>query len=482
MAILNKSDLFNGRSEELIKATFRETYFLDEKRRIECTEERLRMLWDDYICDVAKKIQSIVDPETYMNSETLKGLKDFVDVTYNVYKAVITQLAMIYKKSPIREFTENEEIFEVTYGIKEKNGIKSSLFDTKFKKANMYMQALNDVYLYFVERNGQIDIDVLAPNNLHIIPKEDNPTVPDVIMIRRYPTAQECGGRMYKPNEEYWIVWTDKEHYRLVKNGKVWMRVAVPGNEEMINPYGVLPFVGIHKSDNEAIWNITEGEDLYQLGLWSAAFMSIWNQNWTWHNFKQLFIASENELPAGMGRAPDKFLTGPFESKATVLDWSIDTGDLLEQIEKKVAMVAANYGVDMSFTMADTQGESGVKLKIKQSKLKELRNEQIKTLTKAEMEGFEVLKAILNYRDSKNYNGEMNIKYHDMEIHQDAKENLDIAEREISSDIISIVDAFLQKFPHYTREKAIEKLKQNIRENNELRGMRDASLTDEIGR
>lgn len=486
MAIIDKSDLFKGKSGAVINAMLRESYLADGKRRMDRTEKRLRMLWDDYECDVRAKVQSLVDPETYISQETRKGLIDFIDITNNVYKAIIIQLAMLYKKSPLREFDEkSREIFDHVYGVSEVAGIKSSLFDDKFKKANMYVQAVNDVYLYFVPRGEQIDIDVLTPNNLHIIPKHDNPMEPDVIMIKRNPEISECGEHsIYKPNQEYYVVWTDTEHYRLVKDGQLWREIAIDGNPDMINPYGVLPFVGIHKVDNDVLWNETLGEDLYQIGLWTAAFTTIWNQCWTWHNFKQLSISTDEKqkIPQGMGRAPDKAIVVPFESKVQALDWTVDTSDLFDQIQKKAATTAAKHGVDLEFIKAgaQSQGDSGIKLRIKQSMLKEMREDQIKTFTKAEMESFEIIKKILSYQQDKEIEGDMNIKYHDMEVYQDQKETLEILEKEIAADLVSKVDAFLQKFPHYTRGEAMEKLKQNIEENNELRGMKDVSLLDEI--
>jgi hypothetical protein len=484
--ILNKSDLFKDQSEALINAKFKDLYLIDEQRRMKHSEKRLRMLWDDYECDVKAFVQSLVDAETYQNQETGKGLVNYIDTTNNVYKAIIKQLAMLYKKSPLRDFGKDKkvrEMFNQVYGVSERDDIKSSLFDDVFKKANMYVQALNDVYLYFVPRGEQIDIDVLTPNNLIIIPKQDNPLEPNVMMIRRYPAMEECDSyEIYKPGQEYYIVWSDTEHYRLVKDGRLWRKIAVDGNPDMINPYGVLPFVGIHKTHNDMLWNETLGEDLYQIGLWTAAFTTIWNHNWAWHNFKQLAISTDDEIPQELGRSPDRYIKTPSDAKVEALDWSIDTESLFNQIQQKAAVTAAKHGVDLEFTKADAQsrGDSGIKLRIKQSMLKEMRDDQVKTFTKAEMESFEVIKKILGYRNGKDINADMSIKYHDMEVYQDQKETLEILEKEIESDLVSKVDALLQKFPHLTREQAMEKLKQNIIENNELRGMRDQSLYSEV--
>lgn len=501
--ILNKSSFFYDKSIQVIQASYYKDFLQREEKRMKEAENRLRVLWDDYYDLAAAWTQKLVDKDTWVNPETGNGLCKYVDISNNVYKAIINLLAMLYKNPPIREFTKSkgakkskiddkekkkielenkkvEEIFNIAYGIKEQGGIKSSNLDLKFKKANRYVQAVNDVYLYFVWRNDKIDIDVLAPNNLIIIPKENDPTEPEVIMIKKsldMLTMQQFNS----DSQNYYIVWSAEEHYHLIETNGVWTKAPIGENEEMTNPYGLLPFVGIHKSDNDTLWNETEGEDLYQLGLWVAAMTTIWNQNWTWHNYKQLAIATNDEgkIPAGLGRAPDRAIIVPGDSEIEALDWSIDTGSLLEQIEKKASMIAANYGIDLKASLAEIE-ESGIKLRIRQSFLQEQRQNQVKTFTKTELESFEIIKTILSVEMEKPIDGEMEIKFADQDVYQGSGEQLDIIEKELKLDIESLVDVIQRRNPYLTREQAIEKIKTNIAENNEMRGLRDTSILDEI--
>jgi hypothetical protein len=169
----------------------------------------------------------------------------------------------------------------------------------------------------------------------------------------------------------------------------------------------------------------------------------------------------------------------PGDSQVNVLDWSVDTSKLLEDIETKAAIVAAKHGVDLKAAMSELE-ESGVKLRIRQSVLREQREDQVKVFTKGEMESFEIIKAIMAYIDGAEIKGEMTIKYHDMEVFQDTTEQLNISEKEMALDLTSIVDVYLAKNPYMAREEAIEKLKQNIEENNQLRQVKDKSIIEEI--
>ena len=67
-----------------------------------------------------------------------------------------------------------------------------------------------------------------------------------------------------------------------------------------------------------------------------------------------------------------------------------------------------------------------------------------------------------------------------MDVYADANEDLKLTEKEISMNLKSKVDVFIERNPTFTRENAMEKLKENIEENNELNGLVAENLADEL--
>jgi len=384
---------------------------------------------------------------------------------------------MVYKVPPVRTWSDSEKEWEHIYGVSIRNGKKSSnKTNQMWKKVNRYVMALNDVYLYVVWRNEAIAVDVLTPNVLRIIPEPLDPTKPHTIMIK---IAVDVTATSELGADHYYIVWTPDEHYLLTNQGGAWIPVPVEGNEKMINPYGVLPFVGIHKSQNETMWNETGGDDLYQLGLSTSAMQSIWLYNWTWHNFKQMYISTNKELSQGLGRAPDKVIAVPEDSEVGILDWSINTKELQEDIMNRAALIAANYGVDLR-QMLGLIEESGRRLQLKQAKLIENRENQLQIFEDAELDTAEIIRVVYEKNTGKKLSGAMEIMFPEIEVHQTPMEKLKTQEKKTFMGLESIIDVHLKENPTFSRDESKAKVKQNIEENNEINGMKDESINDEL--
>ena len=432
-----------------------------EKSRMDNADNRIHMLDDDFVFLIKTEMKE------YVSEESWKKMECYARDTINVFSDVIDQLSEIYLDDPVREFSINEktkgkkvEEIEEIYNKAKVNQI--------MERTNIYMNGVNDVILHPVIRNGQLEIDILTPNVVKVIERRDDPTKPWAIFIIK--TNKDV-----LDIDREWIVWTETEHYILQANGAI---RAIEGNEEMVNPYGILPFVFIHRKKSDGgFWNETAGDDLYQCTILVNAKQSLINFYFVWNSFKQISVAAEGTLPAGIVVSPDKVFQTPEGSVISILDYQIHFKALDENLNELIDKVAKRYGIDKA-SFGNTKELSGRALKIKNKKLDSLRKKQLKIFRDCEGDLLEVISVILFIEGIGDYRKmEIDIHFSEPEIFVEPKERLDIEEKEIELDLKSKVDVYMSRNKNIkTRKEAMEKLKEITKENNELKNLADESI------
>lgn len=442
-----------------------------EHDRQVASENRLSILNDDWKNLILERLKKLVSDETYNN------VAEFVDITVNPFKSIIEDISHVYMLPPNRTFDGEKEAVKFWEAL-----YKALWLNETLKLSNEYMNALNETVLYVVWRNERPEVDILTPNILSVLTAENDNTKPEKYFIkRRYNPADG-----YTLENTYWIVWTETEHYMLDKDLN---EVPFPDNKEMVNPWGVLPFVTLHrKLPVDSYWNDTAGNDLYELAIIHGCKKLLDNFTRAYNSFKHPIVSGQlDKEPVGMISSPDSILT--FEGtdlSVTIADMQVALENLNNDRKAAIAAVANIYGVD--WHLYETQHEESGKAKeIKSAKLTSRRRTQEEIFQRAENELFGIMKRINDISTGKNPDAdktEMSVKFVEPEPYISPKDKLDMDEKEIGMDLKDKVDVFMERNPEYKgdRKAAEQKLIEIHESNQRFREMRDASISEELNR
>ena len=450
-------------AEQAVLISYIKDAFDREEARTVLVDNKIHMLDDDYLDLIRTELRK------YLSEESWGKMDCYSQTTINVFADIITQLSEIYLDDPVREFSVNEK----TKGKKIEeieNVYDKAKINQVMDRANSYMNAVNDVILHPVIRNGNLEVDILTPNVIWIIEREDDPTKPWAVLIEKVPN------NILEMDKE-WVVWTDTQHYLLDKNGNV---NAIEGNEEMINPYGILPFVFLHKKKSDGgFWNETDGEDLYICTVLANVKQALINFYFVWNSFKQISVSTDDKLPGGLIIAPDKILKTPEHSEVSVLDYQVRFEALDKTLDKFISRVSKRYGVDKS-DFGDMKESSGRALKIKNQKLQSFRKRQIKIFRDCENDLLFVIVTILYIEGLGDYRKMgLDVYFSEPETFIEPKEQIEIEEKEIILNLKSLADIYMARNKSCkTRDEALEKLREIIKDNNELRELSDESINN----
>jgi len=263
----------------------------------------------------------------------------------------------------------------------------------------------------------------------------------------------------------------------------------VPGNPNRENPYGVLPFVFMHRVEPEdCFWDETSGDDLFRVTVRAGTRQTLQDYYFTWNSFKQLVIITEEEVPAGITVSPDKaiHIKGNAESgdsSAEILDFQIRLKELTQDTKEMISTVLDQYGVEMKgFSIQSVNEASGKSLRIRAAFLQQLWKDQSPIFRKAEQNLFELIKKVLQVETGENFDKlEMDVEFAAPQTYDDKAEDLEHDTKLIEHDLADMVEIFMKRNPDYTNyDEARKKVKEIIQGNKELRDLADAAIPGDI--
>ena len=317
---------------------------------------RYRMMQDDYLDQVTKRLNEI-----YTKSHEIK-LDKQTDMTNNIFKTVVEEISRVYSFGVSRE-TDNETMKDI---------INSGLVDKVMKQANKYVNAFNDVLLQ-VSWNEK----TMQPKFIFRLPHKTEVVIDDydnIIEVEYLVEIQDDG-------KEKWAYWSEKEHYYKIKNiaTGTFEKSVINGNDNGLNPYGVLPFVSMKNGFRDGtFWDTFKGDDLVAITLDNAVYSTFRNYMIKWQSFKQIIVTGEN-VGAIKGQVldPSQALTAEGNDvKIDVLDLQANLKELRETIESQATNVAINYNISPSQFRMTGQVSSGFSLQMENVNLDEFNQEQ----------------------------------------------------------------------------------------------------------
>lgn len=375
----------------LILAALNDEQKTEDKRK-QHAYDRLEMLRDNYWMQTRERMSF------YVSKDSLDILEKYINISQNVYKRFLKRLSRIYKKPPVRVFYRGGQIMDKAESTDISALYDQARADLKMKNANIFVNATNTILLRPVWRDKVLNFDILTPDQVTVVTDPDDPTRMISVLVER---------KRLTPNgkpQRYWQVWTETEHflrvevgeYKTMNHGTVVNTVdePVPGNEEMKNPYGFIPFVDIHSGNLEAeFWDGTTGQDLYIANLVTAVRNTLLDFAAVWQSFKQIAVDTDGDVPKGLTLAPDTILHVKGGATFTALDLTAAFDQIRGDLERYVRSVAQNYGISVESFNAPSQ-KSGVALKIENQELQDNWTDQVDIFRDAEQRIWRMMQKI----------------------------------------------------------------------------------------
>ena len=436
----------------------RSTVFTAPTNRLKKFALRYAMYNDNYNNQVISKLGQI-----YRAFAQLK-LDVQINDNNNIYKQVINAISNVYSFGVDREF-ENEDNQELYNNLR---------IDKVMSQANRYMNAFNDVLIQvsWDSNKEQPKIMLRLPHQTEVGYNQG-----EVEWVAYFVEMVGKDG-----DTERWAFWSDTEHYYVDKQNGEDKIVAVEDNEEMVNPFGVLPFVYLHNGwRDEDFFDKYTGDDLTGGTIDMAVHLTFLNHIIKTQSFKQLVGKGDNvgEL---LGQVLDPLsiltLTGQ-NTEISVLDLQSNYDQLHKVAQELANNLAISYGVSPSQFRMTSQASSGFALQMENLKLDRFTLEQQADFKMYEKELFTLIGQVSEYY-GQTIAGEMTVDFVEPNYPASQSDQLDIDIKAIDLGLTSPHKVLMRDNPDLTEEEARVDVDDNINARNEMlnKVKTGGSLTD----
>lgn len=405
----------------------------------------------------------------------------------NLPKRIVTQEASIYRNSPVRKFSsENEAEIEQLNVIYDDMG-----FDTVMLKANQVYKLQDQACIMIIPKNGELLARVLYAHQYDVVPMDNDPEEAEAYIISTLdrsmyisqdnsagnPTGYSGASGMrsgsdginqliadqddWKKGEDRYIVWTKDLHFVMDGKGNIM-------GEEIVSPlaqFQVMPFIDI-SSGKDFEYFVRSGQSLTDFGVQYCGALSDLGNIVKLQSYSQAWMSGSKEL------MPENLVVGV----NTILKLPIDPNDKVETkfgfaspssdlagAANYVEMILSNFltarGIDPKVITGKADANkfsSGVERFLSLIEKFEASKADFALFEKVEDDAFEIIKAWINtlvgtdqleseYQISKvSEDIEMYIKFAEPAMIQSRAEKLDAISREMELGLMSRVEAIME--------------------------------------
>ena len=447
--IINKHPSHDIRSNKLSGETNRITKF----------NNRYQMYNDNFRDQVISKLGQI-----YRAFAVLK-LDVQLNTNNNIYKQVVNSVSNVYSYGVDRDFG-NDDLTNLYSDLR---------IDKTMAQANRYMNAFNDVLVQV-----SWDFEKEVPKIMLRLPHQTEVgyNQGEVEWVAYFV---EMTGKDNKT--ERWAYWSKDEHYYIDKEAGDEKIVAIEDNEEMVNPFGVLPFVFLHNGwRDESFWDAYTGDDLTNGTIDLAVHRTFLNHIIKTQSFKQLIGKGDN-ISELKGKVLDPLsiltLTGQ-NTEIDVLDLQSNYDQLHKTIQDLANEIAVNYGISPNQFRMTGNTSSGFALQMENIKLDRFTTEQQADFRVYERELFNMIKLVSEVYGTSYGDAELMIDFGEPTYPTSAQEQITIDQQAIDLGLISPHKVLMRENPDLTEADARVEVDDNINARNEMlnKVKTGGSLTD----
>ena len=355
----------------------------------------------------------------------------------NITKRIINRISLVYMESPIRTYTK-EDVTDYFSGK-----------DHKLQRLERMTNLLDGVLIkpcWRIKDDGSecIEYDIIMDYEPIF---DTDPLKPHAIV---YPIAQKA--EVLDTTPEQFAYWDSENHFIFDKNGKMYTH---DDNPDMVNPYGVLPFVECFRDGKPETdyLDTNASTDLIQTNLAINVAETNKNANIMFQSFGYLFVNGAGIDKDTMQIGQDKINYLGVDGSISIVSPPNAVPALDESIQSSYKMLAQNYHLPISF-VEGTTAASGVALKLRNTELTDDRKSDVTRWRNIEFKLFELERRIIAVEDGKDAGDLEDVDFSEsVEVLND-QEQRDKWEWELSKGLIDLADILMQKNPDLTREEA----------------------------
>ncbi len=359
----------------------------------------------------------------------------------NITKRIINRISLVYMESPIRTYTK-EDVTDYFSGK-----------DHKLQRLERMTNLLDGVLIkpcWRIKDDGSecIEYDIIMDYEPIF---DTDPLKPHAIV---YPIAQKA--EVLDTTPEQFAYWDSENHFIFDKNGKMYTH---DDNPDMVNPYGVLPFVECFRDGKPETdyLDTNASTDLIQTNLAINVAETNKNANIMFQSFGYLFVNGAGIDKDTMQIGQDKINYLGVDGSISIVSPPNAVPALDESIQSSYKMLAQNYHLPISF-VEGTTAASGVALKLRNTELTDDRKSDVTRWREVEFKLFELERRIIAVEDGKDAGDLEDVDFSEsVEVLND-QEQRDKWEWELSKGLIDLADILMQKNPDLTREEAESEL------------------------
>ena len=348
----------------------------------------------------------------------------------NVTKRIIDRISLVYMKPPRRIYTKEDTPLLLHHK------------DFKMQRAERMTNLLDGILIKpcvrFNDKNEQqIEYDII--HDYEPIFDED-PLKP---IAFTYPIATKDSVMDDTPMLH--VYWDKDNTFTYDENGRIY---TDEDNPDMINPYGVLPFVECWREGRpESSYMDTDASsDLIQTNTMINVAETNKNANIMFQSFGYIYVNGSQIEKDSMEVGADKISFLGIDGTMNIVTPPNTVDSITSSITTAYKMLAQNYHIDISF-VEGTTAQSGVALKLRNQELQDERISDVIKWREVEKEIFELEKLMIAVdmgRDA----GELEmIDFEETTEILSDKEQRDKWEWELSKGLIDQADILMQKDP-----------------------------------
>jgi len=384
----------------------------------------------------------------------------------NLYKQIVNAISNVYSFGVTRTI-DNDDLAELYSTLR---------IDKTMTQANRFVNAFNDVIL-------QVGWDF-------------NKEQPKLLIRLPHLTEVDFGDgevqsvmyfvEMIDKKRERWAFWSNEEHYYIERGVGEDKIVAVEDNDEMENPFGVLPFVFMHNGWRDVqFWDAFTGDDLTNGTIDMAVHLTFLNHIIKTQSFKQLVGKGDNvgEL---LGQVLDPLsiltLTGQ-NTEISVLDMQSNYEQLHNVVQELANNLAISYGVSPQQFRMSSQASSGFALQMENMKLDRFTVEQQQDFKDYEKELFELIKVVSEEYGKSYGDASILVDFTEPNYPSSEQEQLTIDQQSIDLGLTKPQAILMRENPDLSEEDARVLVDDNLNARNEMLNKikSGGSLADTIG-
>ena len=342
----------------------------------------------------------------------------------NITKRVIDRISLVYMKAPLREYS-NENTPDFFYQK-----------DHKMQRAERLCNLLECILIKPTWKNERMEYFIIRDWEPMF---DDDPLNPYAIT---YPL--QVRSQVMDTTPELWAYW-DSEHQFIYEKG-TGKKIIQEDNPEMINFYGILPFVKCYRDGQpeSSYFDTDASPDLIATNTAINVAEYNKNANIMFQSFGFGFITGSNIEKEKLDIGQDKWSFLGHDGSLNMVSPPNSVPALVESIESAYKMLAQNYHLSISF-VDGTSAASGVALRLRNQELMDSRRSDVERWKTIEKSLFEVEERILIIETGRDAGFLLGVDYEESTEILSDQEQREKWDWELSHGLIDEADILMQK-------------------------------------